>query len=82
MLNRREILLTQLCLIERNHKKVMMQQALKQIPMILRVLGMEETTENEIYNLMIELESSRTEITLKTIMSLRSGHSDAIKDKR
>lgn len=71
MLNRRETLLTQMCLIEKNHKKEMMKQALRQIPMILQVLEMEETTENEIYNLMVELEASRTEITLKTIMHLR-----------
>lgn len=49
---------------------------MKQIPMILQVLGMESVTENEIYNLMVELESSRTEITLKTIMSLRKNHSN------
>jgi hypothetical protein len=47
---------------------------MKQIPMILRVLGMEETNENEVFNLMIELESSRTEITLKTIMDVRRSH--------
>ena len=71
MLSRREVLLTQLCLIEKNHKKAMMEQALRQTSLILRVLGLEETTENELFNLMIELESSRTEITLKTVMSLR-----------
>jgi len=71
MLNRREVLLTQLCLIDKNHKKQMMEQALRQIPLILRVLEMEETTENEIYNLVIELEASRTDIALKTIMALR-----------
>lgn len=71
MLNRREILLTQLCLIEKNHKREMMAQAMRQIPAILKVLGMDETTETELFNLVIELEASRTEITLKTIMSLR-----------
>ena len=71
MLSRREVLLTQLCLIEKNHKKAMMEQALRQTSLILRVLGLEETTENDLFNLMIELESSRTEITLKTVMSLR-----------
>lgn len=75
MLNRREILLTQLCLIEKNYKKAMMEQALRQIPAILKVLGMEPVTENEIFNLLIELEASRTEITLKTIMGLRKDQS-------
>lgn len=74
MLTRREILLTQICLIEKNHKKEMMEQAMRQIPMILKVLGLEETTENELFNLMIELESSRTEITLKINMNLRKDH--------
>ena len=76
MLNRREVLLTQLCLLEKNHKKVMMNQAMKQIPMILKVLEMEETTEIELYNLMIELEASRTDIALKTLMSLRRSQSN------
>jgi hypothetical protein len=49
------------------------EQALRQLPAILKVLELEETTENEIFNLIIELEASRTEITLKTIMSLRKG---------
>ena len=71
MLSRREVLLTQLSLIDKNHKKEMVQQAMRQIPVILKVLEMEETTEQEVYNLMIELEMSRTDIALKTLMELR-----------
>jgi hypothetical protein len=37
---------------------------------------MEETTEIELYNLMIELEASRTDIALKTLMSLRRSQSN------
>jgi hypothetical protein len=49
---------------------------MRQIPAILRVLEMEPVTESEIFNLMVELEASRTEITLKTIMGLRKNHSN------
>ena len=71
MLSRREVILTQLCLIKLSYPNRVMSAAMEQLTMVMRVLGMEPVTPNEIANLLVELESSMTEIALRTFMSSR-----------
>lgn len=63
-LSRREIILTQLCILK--HKDTdLVSQAMREIPQILEALGVENTTPEEIYNYILELQISRTEIALR-----------------
>jgi hypothetical protein len=55
-----------------NREGNLVDQAMRHIPRILEVLDMEPTTPDEIYNLILELQISRTDIALKLYINVMS----------
>jgi hypothetical protein len=70
-LQKREVILTQICLLT-HRESDLVSQAMRHIPRILEVLDMEPTSPEELYNLILELQVSKTEIAFKTFINYLS----------